>query len=373
VLLTGATGFLCGHVLGELLATSDAHVICLVRAASEALGRERLRATLEQYGLDTANFEARVEVVIGDLAEPLLGLSASDFAALADRLDSSSSIIHGGAWVDFIQPYARLEAVNVRGTHEVIRLAVHAGNVPLNLVSTIGVFDTLDQTGEQRVLEGDQPGRDAGFRNGYGHTKWAAEQLLNQARARGLPVRVFRPGIVCGSTATGAWQGDMVAALLKSFVESGLAIEPRADRSLDAAPVDYVVRAMLQIAGQPQTMGGTFHLNNPRPTPWHAVYAAIATLGHPLQLVPYAEWLEALTGPHADPALLPYAAYFKARDQAWKLRQPSFDCSETHAALAGSGIECPVLDQELLALYFAHFRRTGFFAPAPASECDDAR
>lgn len=358
ILLTGATGFLCSHLLAALLDGSDDRVTCLVRADDHAHARARLRETLLQNSLDPKLVD-RVEVVVGDIGRALFGLTAARFAELAASLDV---IYHGAALVDFVRPYAQLEAANVIGTQEIIRLAAAGsrGPTPLNLISTIGIFDTHSQRGDRLIREHDVPEHEAGFRNGYGHSKWAAEQLAIQARRRGLPLRIFRPGVVCGSTRTGAWQPDMVAALLKSFIESGTAIQPQADGSLDAAPVDYVAQAIVHIARRADTLGETFHLNNPTPTPWRSIYRALEQLGHPLELVDYGRWLASPTGPAADPALLPYAAYFKTRDQAWKLRQASFDVSNTRAALVDADVRCPVVDANLLALYLEHFRTTGF-------------
>lgn len=364
VLLTGATGFLCSHLLAALLDGSDDRVTCLVRADDDAHARARLRETLLENRLDPKLVD-RVEVIVGDIGRPLFGLSPARFSELAASLDV---IHHGAALVDFVRPYAQLEAANVIGTQEIIRLAASGsrGPTPLNLISTIGIFDTRSQRADRLIREHDVPEHEAGFRNGYGHSKWAAEQLAIQARRRGLPLRIFRPGVVCGSTRTGAWQPDMVAALFKSFIESGTAIQPRADGSLDAAPVDYVAQAIVHIARRADTLGEIFHLNNPAPTPWRSIYRALEQLGHPLELVDYPQWLASLTGPAADPALRPYAAYFKARDQAWKLRQPSFDVSNTRAALLDADIRCPVVDASLLALYLEHFRSTGFLRPGAA-------
>lgn len=355
IFLTGATGFLCGHLLAELLlARPHDRVCCLVRANDRITALERLRANLDRYGVWRDEFASRIDVVLGDLGQPLLGLTRETFVALAETLDE---VFHGGALVDFIQPYERLEAVNVGGTHELIRLAMRR-KLPFNSISTIAIFDTHAQSGA-RVGERDVPDEAAGFRNGYGRSKWASEQLVQQAQARGLPVRVLRPGIVSGSTITGAWQPDIVAALLKSFVESKTAILPSTEGSLDAAPVDYVAKAIVAISSRADSFGQVFHLDNPHPTPWRAVYAALAELGHPLHLTSYAEWLAALDR-RDDPGLRPYLAYFKARDEIWKLRQPQVDCTHALAALAGSGIECPRIDAALLGRYLDYFVRVGF-------------
>lgn len=357
LLLTGATGFLGAHLLAELMRSSRDRVTCLVRAEDPAAGLERVRANLQRYGLWREADVARIEILVGDLSQPLLGLGSERFAGLAETLDA---IFHAGAIVDFIQPYERLEAVNVGGTHEIIRLAFRARRAPLNLISTIGIFDTRRRDASALVREADTPDESAGFRNGYGRSKWGAEKLVAQARERGLPVRVFRPGIVGGNTSTGAWQPDLVAALLKSFVESSVAIEPTADGSLDAAPADYVARAIVHLAAQPQTLGGVYHLSNPDPTPWREIYASLGALGHPLEQVSYTTWLSMLASPEGNPELRPYLAYFKARDQAWKLRQPRFDCANTLAALADADIACPRLDTALLGLYLDYFRKVGF-------------
>ena len=351
VLVTGATGFLCGFLLAELLRTTPHTVSCLVRASSAAEGLERLRANLTGYGLWEAPFADRIEVVTGDLELPLLGLSATDFEALARRVEV---IYHGGAIVDFIQPYERLRAANVNGTHEVVRLALQGGRVPLNLISTIGIFDTCNQTGLRAVGEQDVPDEAAGFRNGYGESKWIAERLVRQAGQRGLPIRVFRPGVVGGSTTTGAWQPDLMATLLTTYARQGAAIQPVADGMLDAAPVDYVARAILHISNSPNSVGGVFHLTNPRPTPWGDVYEALGRIGHPVEPVPYATWLKNLESDQAFEDLRPFLAYFKTRSEAWQLRQARMDCSSTLAALEGSGIACPVVDDRLLATYMGY-------------------
>ncbi len=348
VLVTGATGFLCGFLLAELLRSTPHRATCLVRAPSPEAGLERVRANLRAYGVWDDGFADRIAIVVGDLEQPRFGLSQAAFSALAHQLDS---IFHGGAIVDFIQPYARLRAANVQGTHEVIRLAFVGGNVPLNFISTIAVFDTRDQNGSQRHTETDVPNARAGFRNGYGESKWIAEQLVTQAGARGLPFRVFRPGIVSGDSERGAWQPDLAATLLKTYAVQGTAISTAKQGVLDAAPVDYVARALLHIALAPTSLGGIYHLTNPQPTPWSEIYAAMARIGHPVRPLPYMEWMDTVAADEGSLALRPFLAYFRARRQMWQLRQPRMDCTQTLAVLDGSGIVCPRLDDGLLTTY----------------------
>jgi thioester reductase-like protein len=66
--VTGATGFIGRHLVERLLEREgDVHV--LVRESS----RERLDALIERWGAGD-----RVKPVVGDLSEPLLGVSEED-------------------------------------------------------------------------------------------------------------------------------------------------------------------------------------------------------------------------------------------------------------------------------------------------------
>ena len=52
--------------------------------------------------------------------------------------------------------------------------------------------------------------------DGYGQSKWVAEQMCMKARSRGLPVSILRPGNMSPSSATGAWnKSDFIYMLLK--------------------------------------------------------------------------------------------------------------------------------------------------------------
>lgn len=82
VLITGATGFLGAHIV-DLLVQDKARVakiIVHVRASDIKAGLERMRNTCLAYGLQ---LDERVSCVIGDLAQPKLGLSANVWEAVS--------------------------------------------------------------------------------------------------------------------------------------------------------------------------------------------------------------------------------------------------------------------------------------------------
>src|SRR4051794_36139626 len=87
LLLTGATGFLGGEVLGRVLERSERPVYVLVRADSDEQAERRLEPS-----------SRRVVAVAADLARPGLGLDPARRAWLAERVDR---IVHCAASVSF--------------------------------------------------------------------------------------------------------------------------------------------------------------------------------------------------------------------------------------------------------------------------------
>jgi thioester reductase-like protein len=135
-LLTGATGFLGPYVVRQLLSHTSMRLVCLVRAPTHELAMARVLESLSAVAMDPQVVAARVSVVCGDLAQPLLGLSAETFECLALAIDR---IYHVGAIVNWSKSYEQLRATNVLGCLELLKLAVHRRPKPMLFVSTIAV------------------------------------------------------------------------------------------------------------------------------------------------------------------------------------------------------------------------------------------
>jgi phthiocerol/phenolphthiocerol synthesis type-I polyketide synthase E len=356
-LLTGATGYLGAYLLHELLRQTAGDVFCLVRATDSTEGLARLRRTLQSYQIWDDRDAARIIPVIGDLEQPLLGLSEDCFRGLARRI---GAIYHCGARVHFTYPYASLKANNVLGTQEILRLAACERLKPVHHISTTAVF-APHSTGSNLITEDDPlPNVDA-LPTGYAQSKWVAEKIIDIARARGMSVAVYRPGAVTGDTRTSMCRpDDAVWRLLKSCIQLGVA--PEIESEIASAPVDYVSRAIVAIAQHPGAIGKHFHLTAPNMTPWRDIFAAARSLGYSLQPVDYAGWRAALASLKSaeDNALFPLIHLFD-RDQPEAPHR--FDCQNTLQALLPSGIVCPPLDAELVQRYCAYFMESGFLAP----------
>ncbi len=135
-------------------------------------------------------FESRVIPICGDLGQQNLGLAQDVWDFLANEMDA---VFHNGATVNYLFNYDRMRDANVMGTNEVLRLAFEGRTKEFNYVSTTFVFGWAVKS----VLWETDFNQDMELLDfGYSQTKWVAEQVVADARNKGLPVRIFRPALV---------------------------------------------------------------------------------------------------------------------------------------------------------------------------------
>ncbi|MFI7236517.1 type I polyketide synthase [Streptomyces cyaneofuscatus] len=362
VLLTGATGFLGAFLLRDLMRSTTARVHCLVRGEDRADAERRLRDSLAWYRVLDEIDEDRISVVVGDLTAPGLGLGEAVFDDLARRVDV---VHHAGATVSWLRPYTELRQANVAGLREVLRLAARHRTVPVHYVSTTGVFPAPEPgTRPVPARPGDPTGPASSLWNGYLQSKWVAEQVIEVARDRGMPVSVYRVDVVCGDRHTGACQTrDFVWLSLKGLLQAG-AVPDRLAGVFHMVPVDYVSGTITTLAADPAAAGGTYHLYNEQTQPFAEFVGHLRAAGYELPEVTWDAWRELV---RSDPgnALTPLLhAFDGAMAGDGSETYPPMDVSATEAALAGSGVSCPPVDRELFAKYVDFFVDAGYF---PAS------
>ncbi|HEY8982637.1 MAG TPA: amino acid adenylation domain-containing protein [Streptomyces sp.] len=374
VLLTGATGFLGAFLLAELLRVfPDATVTCVVRAAGAENAMTRVERSLTRYGLWDEDLHKRINAVAGDLEQPLLGLAESEFAALAARVDV---IFHNGARVHHVDPYGRMRAANVLATQDIVRFAALGGGIPINYISTGSV---LVGTGDNppELLEDSRVPAELVLPNGYIQTKWVAEELMREAKRRGVPATIHRPARISGHTVTGAaGTDDSFWKFVKACVELGAA--PDAEGCLepeDLVPVDHMAAAIVHLSRLPVPDGPvvSYNLSNPEPTRPEDVLRQARLAGHRIAALPEREWLAALTAAAAvspDTSAVPGIALLYG-DGPVALppghTPPRFHRGNAERDLSGSGLDCPVIDEGLIRRYLAYYTDTGFL-PRPGEE-----
>ena len=261
VFVTGTTGFLGSYIVANLLNRSNSNtsfkIFAHVRAKDEKSGLERLKKAGVTYGTWNDSFESSIQVVLGDLSKVNFGLPESEWSSLTDTIDV---IIHNGALVHWVYPYAKLRDANVVGTINVMNLAASGKPKFFDFVSSTSVLDTdyffnlsdkLISEGKTGILESDDlHGSATGLSSGYGQSKWAAEYIIRQAGKRGLRGSIVRPGYVTGCSKNGSSNtDDFLLRCLKSAVQLGKI--PDISNTVNMVPVDHVAQVVVSTALNP--------------------------------------------------------------------------------------------------------------------------
>ena len=256
ILLTGGTGFIGPFLMKSLLEQTRAKIYVLVRASDDVQARQRLRAAMESMGPCPARlmqmFEARVTPICGDLAQPMLGLTQDVWDFLASEMDT---VFHNGATVNYLFNYDRMRDANVMGTNEVLRLAFEGRSKEFNYVSTTFVFgwavkSVLYETDFNQNMEL--------LDFGYSQSKWVAEQVVADARSRGLSTRIFRPALVSPSVSGGGNNFDIAVRLVAFMVNHGIGVD--ALNQVSFVPADIVANNIVAISTTPGTANKTYHV-----------------------------------------------------------------------------------------------------------------
>lgn len=293
ILLTGATGFLGAYVLRDAIMRKPGnHVYAHVRASSHRQGMERIRTTCTAYGLWESWWETEgiLEVVLGDLEKPKLGMSDADYSKVAEGADL---VIHNGARVHWLMPYENLKPANVQSTIECIKLCATGKPKRLAFVSSTSAIDSeyYMQQSEygNKVLEFDNlEGSRQGLGTGYGQSKWVSEKLINEACKRGLSGVIVRSGYVLGDPTTGVSNtDDFLVRMLKGCVQLGS--RPDVENTINMVPVTHVARLLIAVALHGDK-GTVSHVEaHPRLT-YNEFLSALEQYGYTAPLESYEDW-----------------------------------------------------------------------------------
>jgi nucleoside-diphosphate-sugar epimerase len=268
--VTGATGFVGGALVLELLDRTDAGIWCLTRRKARLAPDDRLRAALTHaaraYGRPDliAEVVARCRAMPGDVTERLCGLDGSS--------PQVTHIWHAAGSLQFQEH--QVEEVcrhNVTGTANVIDLARKLS------VPSLSYFSTAYVAGRRAGDIGAEPVTDTAVaNNAYERSKILAENAVLAADIE--CVRVFRPSIVVGHSQTfAATSFTGLYGFIKGLLQLRSAIRPTlgdylsfrrlrlrgvADTLINFVPVDRVAQAAVAV-GLRGDSRGIYHLANP--------------------------------------------------------------------------------------------------------------
>lgn len=256
VLLTGGTGFIGPFLIKSLLEQTTAKIHVLVRSSDEKQGMQRLKTAMESMGPCGAElmeaFEARVIPVCGDLGSPNLGLMPDIWGFLANEIDT---VFHNGATVNYLFNYDLMRDANVLGTNEVVRLAFEGKPKEFNYVSTTFIFGWAVKS---VLYETDMNANMELLDFGYSQSKWVAEQVVADARSRGLSTRIFRPALVSPSVTGGGNNFDIAVRLVAFMVNHGIGVDTL--NQVSFVPADIMANNIVAISTTPGTANQTYHV-----------------------------------------------------------------------------------------------------------------
>jgi short-subunit dehydrogenase len=248
--VTGATGFIGRHLVEQLL-QRDGDIHVLVREGST----DKLDALIERWGPGARD---RIKPVVGDLAEPRLGVDPSPLKGKIDHF------FHLAAIYDMTADDEVNERLNVAGTRNAVDLAnaLEAGILHhTSSIAAAGNFKGLFR--EDHFDEGQE------LPSAYHRTKFESEKIAREQST--VPWRVYRPAIVVGHSETGEmdkidgpYYFFKLIQKLRGWLPEWFPLAGPELGWTNVVPVDYVAKAMDHIAHQPDLDGQAFHLVNPR-------------------------------------------------------------------------------------------------------------
>src|SRR5450432_16208 len=260
IFLTGSTGYIGAYIAAGLLDGHREPLNLLVRAKDQAEAEARLWQSLQLH-FDFPNFSgylhSRINIFRGDLTNKYFGLPAAEYQGL---VESTDSIIHCAASLNRKSEKSCLN-VNLRGTLEVLQLALHAKNHHgLRRFSHVSTVAVAGMRSNEVVTEDASIDWARSDYDPYARTKKFCEHMIRQLLPD-TPKTIFRPSIVLGdSRYAQTTQFDMVKAFV--FL-AGLPVLPfRPNDKIDIVNVDFVADAVATLHQKEKTNYDTYHLSS---------------------------------------------------------------------------------------------------------------
>ena len=345
--VTGATGFIGKRLVKALLARRGSQVSFLLRPGSEG----KLAGLYEFWGVS----KSRAMAVGGDLTSKKLGVSTDAIKALKGQIDA---VYHLAAVYDLGADEQSQVRVNIEGTRNMVEFAraIDAGHVHhVSSIAAAGLYEGVFR--EDMFDEAD------GLDHPYFMTKHESEKIVRKECRP--PWTVYRPALVVGDSTSGEmdkidgpYYFFKLIQRMRQWLPPWLPSIGLEGGRINIVPVDFVVSALDHISHSKADLAGQcFHLVDPAGYRVGDVLDIFAKAAHAPKMNVFVN--AALFGfvPKSVKkglmALAPVRRVYHAvmkdlgvpEDMFAFINYPTrFDCRQTTAALKGSGIACPNLN-----------------------------
>ncbi|MBK5110338.1 MAG: SDR family oxidoreductase [Thermoleophilia bacterium] len=344
--VTGGTGFI-GRYLVERLLERGGTVHVLVREGS--------RGRLEELRSGWGEAGERVVPVVGDLSQPLLGVEAAEIEDLTGKIDH---FYHLAAVYDMEAGEAAIRAANIDGTIHAVELANQIEVGCFHLASSIVVAGLYKGTWREDMFE-EAEGLDT---HPYFRTKHESEAIARDQLER--PFRIYRPGIVVGDSETGEmdkvdgpYYFFKLIQRIRGVIPPWMPTIGIEGKQINLVPVDFVADAIDHISHEEGLDGKTFHLTDPKPHSVGEILNLFASSAHAPQMSMRLDPKMAdMIPPAVRGGLMMLPPVKRISDTVLAdlgiprkvlvyVNYPTrFDCTNTLAALEGTGIAVPALE-----------------------------
>ncbi|HHT9109905.1 MAG TPA: SDR family oxidoreductase [Candidatus Brocadiaceae bacterium] len=366
ILITGATGFLGSYITRELL-NAGFRLKLLLRGTTNSPAHERHSEIFPNHTSTPCVFDSlssRLEIIEGDITKCCLGLDTKEYIRLAETVDE---VFHCAAATKFNNDSNdTLSNTNVLGTENIASFC-YAGKLKrLHYISTAYVAGKRRDTVFEYELNNGQD-----FNNTYERSKFNAEKRLQEFnRFYNIPATVYRPSIIAGDSRSGYTKNyDNIyvfgkglyrlknCELQKGGGDSGpirwndtnhlppMRILGDKHGTINLIPIDYAARAIVAVSRRAESINETFHIVNPSPPSLGelAEWTGVATGAVSTKIVDAYEFRK-------QPYTMVEKLFLQGTEafQPYMFGEPSFDSTNTRKLLIGTGIECPLITQELI-------------------------
>ncbi|MFY0600522.1 MAG: SDR family oxidoreductase [Cyclobacteriaceae bacterium] len=364
--VTGATGFIGGFLLKELLQNGTFEsIICLVRSNTKASGFQRVKENLIIKGCDESSIDPSIlKIETGDILAPSFGLEDETLKHLAKNVDH---VFHFAASMNWITPFNQDTVLNIEALKSIIGLCFDDRLKKLHYASSMGLW-TLQNHKEGPVYETVLHDQGHELPGGYFQSKWVNEKILELAKAKGLPLNIYRIGDVKGSAEDGLGDPQNFGNLvMKYFIENGIVIDSDVPE-FNFIPVDYLAKAIAHISIN--ETGRTFQFSNPDLISFKDIYESALSTNHDCRLVTKHEWVEKLKNDKSEfgkllkPIFRPFTPDASSETTSFynigvAMFQKKHDVTNTLEALSNTSISCPAMIKDsVLNKYLTHLSQS---------------
>jgi len=242
IFITGATGLVGQHLVGRLLLQGD-EVITLIRSVAPFAG-----------------VAGKIKIIYGDV------MDLKDLSCVIGRVDV---VIHCAAITTFSREFQlsgpKALTANIEGTRNVANLALQLGaSQMLHLSSSSVMGDNFE--GERDESAQCNPDSD------YGRSKFEAEKEVLKTVSAGLPVTIFRPGLIYGAYDRGGMRAIIDRVYRNRWITLG-----NGENKKSLTYVHNLVDALMLAVGNSLAFGQIFLVNDGIP---YSINELISTIQH---------------------------------------------------------------------------------------------